>query len=364
MSGLDVSFSGRVTTVDWLLSASGGAQARPVIELCSPSSTHMRIGRPFLIKFLILLLLCSLTGGAWATDLWLAVGYGGRRMISNDGKTWEITAEWAQPGKDDGNNLMSVVWAKDQFVVVGGGGGGNDGAGHILVSKDGRNWTETHRDKARINPVVYGAERLVVGTSSYPSGKLMWSTDAVTWNEGAKIAAKGYTHFRGGAYGNGVFVLTGNGGGNGGFSWAVVTPDGEKITSERNDLPGQGRIVFGGGHFVMMTGNSQAGLIRSQDGIEWTPVAFPGDVKVGWLVNAGPLLLAGNNTSVWSSTDAVHWNTGTMTPKGNPLWSDGKRFIGSGWPGKMTWSPDGRIWENANELTANGINRVVKAGNP
>ena len=256
MSGLDVSFSGRVTTVDWLLSASGGAQARPVIELCSPSSTHMRIGRPFLIKFLILLLLCSLTGGAWATDLWLAVGYGGRRMISNDGKTWEITAEWAQPGKDDGNNLMSVVWAKDQFVVVGGGGGGNDGAGHILVSKDGRNWTETHRDKARINPVVYGAERLVVGTSSYPSGKLMWSTDAVTWNEGAKIAAKGYTHFRGGAYGNGVFVLTGNGGGNGGFSWAVVTPDGEKITSERNDLPGQGRIVFGGGHFVMMTGNS------------------------------------------------------------------------------------------------------------
>ena len=28
-----------------------------------------------------------------AADTWLAVGYGGRRMISNDGFNWEITAE-------------------------------------------------------------------------------------------------------------------------------------------------------------------------------------------------------------------------------------------------------------------------------
>ena len=175
----------------------------------------------------ILLLFCTTLQAA---DLWLAVGYGGRRMISTDGKTWEITAEWQEAGGDDGNNLMSAVWAKDQFVVTGGGGGGKDGAGHILVSKDGRVWTETYKDKARINPIVFGAERFVVGTSSYPSGKLMWSTDAVKWTEGAKIAAKGYTHFRGGAFGNGVFVLTGNGGGSGGTSWAIVTPDGEKIT--------------------------------------------------------------------------------------------------------------------------------------
>ena len=192
MSGLDVSFSGRVTTVDWLLSASGGAQARPVIELCSPSSAHMRIGRPFLIKFLILLLLCSLTGGAWATDLWLAVGYGGRRMISNDGKTWEITAEWAQPGKDDGNNLMSVVWAKDQFVVVGGGGGGNDGAGHILVSKDGRNWTEVSPpdspDRRAQHAMVYdeNRERVVLfGGSSVVVGFFAdtWEYDGSTWTQ-------------------------------------------------------------------------------------------------------------------------------------------------------------------------------------
>lgn len=311
------------------------------------------------MKLIFLSLLIATT--LQAADLWLAVGYGGRRMISTDGKTWEITAEWAQPGGDDGNNLMSAVWAKNQFVVVGGGGGGPTGAGHILVSKDGREWTETHKDKARINPVVFGGERFVVGTSSYPSGKLLWSTDAVKWNEGARIAAKGYTHFRGGVYGNGVFVLTGNGGGNGGTSWAIVTPDGERITSERADLPGQGRIVFGGGHFVMMAGNNNVGLIRSKDGFEWTPIALPDDGKVSWLVTTGATLLAGNNKTAYISTDATSWQASPMTTKGNPLWSDGKRFIGSSWPGKMSWSADGKSWENANELTANGINRVVKA---
>lgn len=298
---------------------------------------------------------------ASAADLWLAVGYGGRRMISMDGKTWEVTAEWAQPGGDDGNNLMSAVWAKNQFVVVGGGGGGPTGAGHILISKDGREWTETHKDKARINPVVFGGERFVVGTSSYPSGRLMWSTDAVKWNDGAKIAAKGYTHFRGGAYGNGVFVLTGNGGGSGGVSWAIVSPDGEKITSERSDLPGQGRIVFGGGQFVMMTSHANSSLIRSKDGVEWVPVALPDDMKVSWLVSANGLLMAGNGKTVVTSADSLKWKAEAMTTRSNIVWSDGKRFIGSNWPGKMSFSNDGKTWVNVNELTANGINRVVKA---
>lgn len=315
---------------------------------------------PRRLAILLMLTALSPASDAPAGDLWLGVGYGGRRMISTDGKTWEITAEWAQPGGDDGNNLMSAVWAKGQFVVTGGGGGGPTGAGHILVSQDGREWTETHHEKARINPVVFGADRYVVGASSYPSGRLMWSVDAVKWNDGAKIAAKGYTHFRGGAFGNGVFVLTGNGGGKGGISWAIVTPDGEKITHERNDLPGQGRIVFGGGHFVMMLDNANAGLIRSRDGIEWEPVALPGDAGVNWLV-ATPEggLIAGNAKMAHRSADAKEWSSGEMNPKGNVIWSDGRRFIGSSWPGKMSWSADGQAWEAANEMTANGINRVV-----
>ena len=95
--------------------------------------------------------------------VWVAVGYGGRRMISYDGQLWKITAEWAQPGKDDSNNLMGLVYAQDKFVAVGGGGGGKTGGGHVLVSPDGTSWQEVWKAPGRINPIVYGNGRFVVG---------------------------------------------------------------------------------------------------------------------------------------------------------------------------------------------------------
>lgn len=43
--------------------------------------------------------------------------------------------------------------------------------------------------------------------------------------------------------------------------------------------------------------------------------------------------------------------------------AQGGRFaVGAG--GKLVWSADGKKWEAANELTKNGINRVVRTGGP
>lgn len=296
---------------------------------------------------------------ACAEDVWVAAGYGGRRMISTDGLNWEITAEWAQPGGDDGNNLMSLVYAEDKFVVTGGGGGGKTGAGHILVSRDGREWKEVFSGRSRINPIVHGQERFVVGSSGYPSGKLMWSEDGETWNPGAAIQTKGLTHFRGGAYGNGVFVLVGNAGGQGGRSWAIVTPDGEKITSERDDLPGHGNIVFGAGRFLMLTSHAQADLITSTDGAEWQPVKFADGTTFSWLVWTGQQFIAGNGKVAYVSRDGVKWTKSDFPVRGNVKWSDGQRYITTSWPGKMAYSPDGSKWQPSPPMTANGINRVV-----
>jgi len=296
---------------------------------------------------------------AAAEDRWLAVGYGGRRMVSTDGIKWEITAEWAQPGGDDGNNLMSATFAQGKFVVVGGGGGGSNAAGHILVSNDGREWKEVFTDKARVNPIVFGNDRFVVGTSSYPSGKLMWSKDAETWAKGPGIQTKGLTHLRGGAYGNGVFVLVGNAGGSGGRSWAIVTPDGEKITSERDDLPGHGTIVFGAGRFLMLTSHSKAELIGSKDGATWEAVKVADDATFNWLVWSGTEFIAGDSKTAFRSTDGGTWKKSDIKARGDVKWSDGTRFITSSWPGKMAFSVDGQKWQDAPPLTANGINRVI-----
>ncbi|MBA4019658.1 MAG: hypothetical protein C0483_21035 [Pirellula sp.] len=317
------------------------------------------------------LFLLTIVGAAWpnfsrAEERWVAVGYGGRRMVSTDGLKWEITAEWAQPGGDDGNNLMSAVFAQNRFVVVGGGGGGATGAGHILVSDDGREWKETYKAKGRINPIVYGNDRFIVGTSSYPSGKLMWSGDAETWKNGAAITARGLTHFRHGAFGNGLFVFVGNGqqkatdGTAKPISWSITSKDGETIVGERTDLPGQGTIVFGAGKFLMLTSPGDADLISSADGLQWESVVVDADVKLGWLVWTGEAFLVGSGQGVYRSTDGVAWAKTEFAPsRGSVKWSDGIRFIASSWPGKMAFSADGKSWTDSPSLSANGINRVV-----
>lgn len=310
----------------------------------------------------LLLLLAALPLAA--EERWLAVGYGGRRMVSTDGLKWEITAEWAQPGGDDGNNLMSAVFAQGKFVVAGGGGGGPTGAGHVLVSPDGREWKETYSSKSRVNPVVFGGGRFVAGTSSYPSGKLIWSADAETWQEGAKIAKPGLTHFRHGAYGNGVFILVGNGsrkndaGEQEGFHWAIVSPDGEKITSERTDLPAHGQLHFGNGRFVML---SHEGVLQTTaDGIQWKRIDLGVPEKPAWLAFDGTKFLIGDYRRGWQSADGLEWKDSGIRSGPEVKWTDGRRFIATGWPGKMSYSADGKIWQKASPLTDNGINVVVR----
>jgi hypothetical protein len=292
-------------------------------------------------------------------DLWVAVGYGGRRMVSTDGLNWKITAEWAQPGGDDSNNLMSAVFAQGKFVVTGGGGGGNTAAGHVIVSDDGRTWRETWKAPGRVNPVLFGDGRFVAGG---PDQKLYWSTDAETWTAGAKLEDEVKTHFRHGAFGNGVFVFVGNHGGGGGPSWCAVSPDGEKISHLRNDMPGHGQLVFGAGRFLMLSSHDKADLWSSTDGVKWTRVELDGDPKFSWLVWTGRTFLAGDWQQSHESPDGKTWQKRESAAKAHVMWSDGTRIISTGWPGKMFFSPDGKVWENSPALTENGINAVVRWG--
>ena len=163
-------------------------------------------------------------------EVWVAVGYGGRRMVSTDGENWKITAEWAQPGGDDSNNLMGLVYAQKKFVAVGGGGGGRSGGGHVLISTDGTTWREVWEAPGRINPIVYGDGRFVVGG---PRKQLYWSTDAETWTPGAKLEDKRCTHFRKGAFGNGLFVITESGAHSGPGTAVTPSRSWERIQESR-----------------------------------------------------------------------------------------------------------------------------------
>lgn len=304
-------------------------------------------------------LVAAWAGMACAEERWVAAGYGGRRMVSTDGLHWDITGEWAQPGGDDGNNLISAVFALNKFVVVGGGGGGDKGNGHVLVSTDGREWKEVYTAKNRISPLVFGRGRFVAGGTWR---HLVWSDDGETWQEGAQIADNVCTHFRGAAFGNDRFVFVGNHGGGSPPHWVAVSPDGETITGVKTDMPGHNHLTFGAGRFLLLTSHSEGDLLASTDGLAWEPVAVDDGQKLSWLLWTGGEFLGGGRKAIYHSSDGLAWSKSDITPpRGGSriMWSDGTRFIATGWPGKMSFSADGKTWLDSPPMTANGINCVV-----
>jgi hypothetical protein len=301
----------------------------------------------------ILLLATLLPTFAYAEDTWVAVGYGGRRMISHDGVKWEITAEWAENGGDDSNNLMGLAYGLGKFVAVGGGGWSKDTqGGHILVSKDGREWKEVHKEPFRVNPVVFSGTRFVAGG---PERTLLFSDDGEKWTKGAQVTADGFPGwamwFRNGAFGNGTFVFMGEGGAKKEFYWCIASKDGA-TASFRKDLPQLRGLAFGAGTFVAV---GTGVIVTSADGKEWAKQERAADEKLDWVLWTGKEFLCGGGKTVLASADGKSWKPSALKPHGRPMWTDGTRFIASNWPGKMSFSPDGVKWENSPPLTPNGM---------
>ena len=310
------------------------------------------------IAFVVLTLEYVTMSSCWAEpppkEVWVAVGYGGRRMISHDGQRWKITGEWSQPGKDDSDNLMGLVYAEGKFVAVGGGGGGKTADGHVLVSTDGKEWREVWKAPGRINPVVHGNGRFLVGG---PGKQIYVSDDSEKWEPAAKLTDRRCTHFRHGAFGNGVFVLTGNNGGNS-PAWVFATEDGRKLSKLTFDIPNVRDIVFADGTFVLV---GKGVRLVSKDGVEWEQTGLKPDVALTWAIYTGDRFLCGGGGQTYSSKEGRDWVADPRRFRGTPKWTDGKRIISTSWPGKMYFSLDaGKSWSAANELTPNGINRVVQ----
>lgn len=295
---------------------------------------------------------------AFGAETWVGVGYGGRRIVSQDGLNWEITAEWAPAGKDDSNNLMAAAFGAGKFVVVGGGGWSKDTqAGHILTSGDGRKWEEVKTLPFRVNPVVHNGRRFLAGG---PDRTLWFSEDGLSWTQGARAQTTGIPNwalwFRHGACGNGVTVFMGEAGAKKEFYWCMTSADGSHVDF-RSDLPQLRALAFGGNSFVAV-GNGV--IITSADGKAWLKQERPAEEKLEWIQWTGKEFITGGDKTVLTSTNAKNWQTSALRPPGRVLWTDGTRFITSSWPGKMSFSADGKTWKSSPAMTPNGINAVVR----
>src|SRR3954467_9452986 len=73
---------------------------------------------------------------ASAEDYWLAVGHGGQRMLSSDGKTWTQVGSWSKPAHNQ-DDLNVAANFKGAFYV-----GGGYFSGRLTATRDGKTWND------------------------------------------------------------------------------------------------------------------------------------------------------------------------------------------------------------------------------
>lgn len=305
---------------------------------------------------LVLLVVCLAPAPLVAADgPFVAVGYGGGRLVSADGIKWEVAAEWAEKGGDDSDNLLSVVYAKGMFVATGGGTPKRDKTvgGHIVVSKDGKEWKEVYTARFRVHPVLYGT-RFVAGG---PSRNFLYSTDGLEWKEGAKLTEKTATHFRHGAFGNGAFVFIGNNGGDSATTWVAVTKDGETLDHIAADLPRVRALTFANGRFVAV---GPGGLrMSSKDGMTWENHVKEEGAELMSVAWTGSEFVASGGKFAYTSKDGIEWKPWPKPIPCHVLCVRNGVWVGTSWPGQMWHSKDGLEWKKCDPLTPNGINSAA-----
>jgi hypothetical protein len=272
----------------------------------------------------------SFDGPLEKPGIFVAVGYGGRRVRSlDDGTTWVDDQSLSASGGDDQQLLRTVIWTGTQFVAMGyramtspngmtwqdnaitGNGGqwfggltfgagvyiGVGGYGMKARSQDAIAW-ETHNLSGDTlgthqgNGILYDPDHGHFVTTN-DSGIRAYSSDGRTWalSTGATSAAP--TEL---AMGNGVII------GAGGTS-TVISSDGGVTWTAGGALPvAVQALVFAQGHF---TGMGADHVFTSVDGQVWAnhPITIDGHTMA---YGHGVYVLF-NNQSYRRSTDGISW---------------------------------------------------------
>lgn len=226
---------------------------------------------------------------AYGNGVYVAVGYSSsdgassQGAISSDGRNWSSTTLPAS------SLWHSITFGGGKFVAVA------RSSATAAVSVDGINWTTaTLPFDTQWNHVAHhNGMFLAVATGSTPS---------TTSTQGARSFDGEYwinvilpsNNWLDSAYGNGMFVVSGDGPQN----YLAISTDGEYWNQESTELglrptsTGQGiRIEYGNGTFVFAA--SRAPIRISKNGFDWTFVVPPGgsNYAVGSLVFGNNMFL-------------------------------------------------------------------------
>lgn len=310
------------------------------------------------LQFLLIFAL-GFPGTGNADGLFVAVGYGGRRMSSRDGVVWENDRRWSDEAKDNDDVLFDVAFGFERFIAVGGGAA----VGHILSTKDGAAWTELPRLKGRVATIAFGGDRFV---AAHDAG-LLYSTDGESFQAGERLDWKGSVHARKSAVGEGeggrMFVIIGDADlreEDERVSWRAATPDGVGFAKAQHHTRPARDIVFGAGHFVVV---GPDGLIEtSHDGINWTREQCDRGEDFRTIIWTGTRFIA-QGRETWISNDAAAWERLAENVRCKIAWArEAGRFLGIGvsWGGNLFHATGLLNWEKVRLPDGPSINAVAR----
>jgi hypothetical protein len=264
----------------------------------------------------------AIDGGMPVALRFVAVGYGGHRTVSLDGRTWEHHLVEDPAGGDDPRLLRGVGYGGGLFVAVG---------NRVMTSVDGIDWTTTIADTGSfLSDAVWSDGMWVVAGGN---GLRMRSLDdARTFTDAAPFASG---HFRSIAVGNGVFVAVGHTYGGAGF-WST-TRDGATWTDHTGGASFS-QVAFGAGVFVAVGDGGRVSV--STDGASWDDSTL-GSSRLGDVAFANGELLVRSETAYWSSSDGREWTRHEVSIPDAIVHADGV-YAGTFWSGlTASTGPDG-----------------------
>jgi hypothetical protein len=278
----------------------------------------------------------------------VAVGYGTRRVRSEDGLEWTDFVEVDPEGGDDPNLLRGIGYGDGVFLAVGGAG-----LGFSMRSFDGITWQdETHTFDAFASDVAWLDGTFVAAGGN---GLRMRSLDGgVTWQDMGPYYSG---HFRAIAAGNGVVVAVGHTYGDTNVGIVDTTSDGASWSGEQlvgAPYAGLG-LAFGAGVFVS---RDDAGAVRSSsDGVDWGGVLELDDG--GAVLFADGRFVTAGNGAYWTSEDGTTWDELAADDVRTPVGFVAGQWLTLGWPATIDASADLLSWQNVFAPGGSGLTDVA-----
>lgn len=270
------------------------------------------------------------------SNLFVAVGLDGLRVVSKDGKTWTD----AQTGRE-GESYRAACFGNGLCVAVGSFGGDN-----ILANTaDGKTW-KTGKHEAKYVKYIRGlsfgnGQFFALGGDPGSVGQskpfVMFSKDGLQWDGPHDIPGKHM--LRRAAWGAGRFVAAGDRGRR------AASKDGKEWLDapETKAIDTLADVCFGNGVFV---GVGLHGLrMKSDDGLKWTARQTGEEGEhLNSVVFANGRFVAIGAGATYTSADGEKWvraaneNAPQIAVHGDGL------FVGAAWKGRLFASADAVSW--------------------